>query len=55
MLEETNEVRRRGTDDQPQKRKQTWPSRLLKGVFWFVFVVGKIFDLIKWASQFFGE
>jgi hypothetical protein len=51
MLYNTNEVIRRGTGNRSRK----WMVRLLKGMFRFVYVVGKIIDLIKWISHFFGE
>ena len=51
MLYNTNEVIRRGKGGYSRK----WMVRLLKGTFRFVYVVVKIFDLIKWISQFFGE
>lgn len=51
MSYDTNEGIRRGTGGRSRKRM----VRLLRGVFWFVYVVGKIIDLIKWITQFFGE
>ena len=51
MSYQANEVIRRGTGSRSRK----WMVRLLKGIFWFVYVVGKIINLIKWISQFFGE
>mgnify|MGYP006960662383 CR=1 FL=1 len=51
MSYNTNEVIRRGTGSRARKRM----AGLLRAVFWGVYVVGKIIDLIKWISQFFGE
>lgn len=51
MSYNTNEVIRRGTSSHPRKRL----VGLLWVVFRLVYVVGKIFDLIKWIMEFFGE
>lgn len=52
MLEDTNEAIRRGTG---RNRKKWRLVSLLQGTFRLVYVVGKIFDLIKWIIQLFGE
>lgn len=51
MSYNTNEVIRRGTGSRARKRMED----LLRAVFWGVYVVVKIIDLIKWINQSFGE
>lgn len=51
MAGETNETFRRGTRAGLRKRKRKWPQRLLKGVFWFVWVIDKGFSLISWLLE----
>ena len=52
MAEETNEASLRGTTTTPQSRKGSWLKRLLKTVFWAVWVIDRALALITW---FFGS
>lgn len=55
MAQDTDEISQRGTRGRTQKRKRTWTSRLLKGVFWTAWGMGKLFDLIDWLSRLSGD
>ena len=55
MVHDTDEISQRGTRGTKQKRKPMWKSRLLKGVFWVAWAMGKIFALIEWLSRLSGD
>ena len=50
MAEETNETSLRGTTATPQSRKGSWPKRLLKTVFWTVWVIDKVLTFRTWLT-----
>tara|TARA_Y100000780_G_C13651968_1_gene404961 strand:+ start:114 stop:287 length:174 start_codon:yes stop_codon:yes gene_type:complete len=52
MSYETNETDPRGTRAHPQKPSawKVWGPRLLKTVFWTVWVIEKAFRLIAWLA-----
>lgn len=55
MAEDTDETYQRGTRGMKLTRKPTWKTRLLKGVFWVAWGMGKLFDLIEWLSRLSGD
>ncbi|MFW8595990.1 hypothetical protein [Cribrihabitans neustonicus] len=55
MAYDTDEISQRGTRETKRKRKPTWNSRLLKGVFWVAWGMGKLFDLTEWLSRLSGD
>ena len=55
MAQDTDEISQRGTRGRTLKRKRTWMSRLLKGVFLVAWGMGKLFDLIDWLSRLSGD
>ncbi len=55
MAQDTDEISQRGTRGKTRRRKLTWKSRLLKGVFWGAWGMGKIFDLIEWLTRMSGD
>lgn len=52
MSYDTNETDPRGTRANPQKPSiwKVWGPRLLKIVFWAVWVIDKVFRLITWLT-----
>lgn len=51
MSYETNETDPRGTRANPRpSRWKVWGPRLLKTVFWAVWVIDKVFRLIAWLT-----
>lgn len=51
MPDEADETSVRGTSSLPQRRKPKWPRNLLKGLFWAIWVIVKVFDLIDRMSD----
>ena len=51
MSFETNETNPRGTRTEPKPTKwKVWGKRLLKTVFWAVWLIDKALRLISWMS-----
>ncbi len=56
MSYETNETNPRGTRANPKpSRWKVWGPRLLKTVFWAVWVIDKAFRLITWLTGIFSS
>lgn len=55
MAHDTDEISQRGTREKTRKRKPSWKSRLLKGLFRVAWGMGKIFDLIEWLTRLSGD
>ena len=54
MVEEANGTSLRGTTARSRPSRGMWLKRLLKTVFWAVWVIGKVLTFVTWLGSSLG-